>query len=93
MIVVPSAALAQAWRDGGRQARLARLLRYRNARIEALDGTWARAVGEVCGSRSVTDVVDVFVALVARRYGGVVVTADPDDLRRIDPSLTIQAVL
>ena len=35
------------------------------------------------------DVVDVSVALLARRVGGVVVTSDPDDLRAVDPGLDL----
>ncbi|MBA3908030.1 MAG: hypothetical protein H0X35_15330 [Pseudonocardiales bacterium] len=43
------------------------------------------------GARSTgtADVVDASVALLARRYGATVVTGDPDDIRRLDPTLAI----
>jgi hypothetical protein len=36
-------------------------------------------------------VVDAIVALLARRFRAKVVTSEPDDLRRIDPTLDIAA--
>jgi hypothetical protein len=91
-IIVPSGALAQAWRDGSRQERLARLLKSKLVRVEDLTRARAQAVGVLCGLRGTEDVVDTFVALIARQFGGTVITSDPDDLRKVDPSLDIISV-
>jgi PIN domain-containing protein len=88
-LAVPAGVVAQTWRDGVRQARLARLLRAPLTEIVALDEPTARAVGVVCGRAGVTDVVDVAVVVCARERGHHVVTCDPDDLHAIDPSLTV----
>lgn len=86
---VPAAVVAQVWREGARQARLARLLRARGLAVQELDLDEARACGVLCGRSSTSDVVDASVALLARRHSAVVVTSDPDDLRRLDPDLRL----
>lgn len=85
--VVPAGVIAQVWRDGRRQARLARLLT--SCEIEPLGDTDARATGQLLGIAGTTDVVDASVAVVARRRRLRVVTCDGDDLRRLDPSLEL----
>jgi len=35
------------------------------------------------------DVVDVHVVLLARARGQTIVTSDPDDMRRVDPSASL----
>jgi len=80
-IIVPVAALAQAWRGGSRAPRLAL----------ALDGTEAasfdlvsRAAGELCGNAGTADVIDASVVLVAARGDvEVLYTSDVDDLARL----------
>src|SRR3990172_1705422 len=89
-VVVPACAVAEVWRDSSRQARLARLLSSDEVEVEPLTDQRARAVGELCGLRGSGDIADAVVALVARKYGGVVITSDPNDLRRFDPSLYIR---
>ncbi|MGH3777228.1 MAG: PIN domain-containing protein [Pseudonocardiaceae bacterium] len=86
---VPGAVLAQVWRNPARQVRLVRVLAAEEVTITPLDGPEARAVGQLCGASGTTDVADASVALLARRVGGVTVTSDPDDLRRIDPGLDL----
>lgn len=86
-LAVPAGAVAQAWRDGARQARLVRLLASQITEVVALDDATARAVGQLCGVSGATDVVDVSVVHCARLRGHAVLTSDPDDLRRIDPHL------
>lgn len=78
-IDVSTAVVAQVWRGGGRQARLARFLHLEEVRFADLDLLAARAVGELCGATRATDVVDVHVALHALRFGLAVVTSDPAD--------------
>lgn len=90
-IAVPSGVIAQAWRGGPRQARVARLLADSRVEVIPLTDVVARAVGLLiarCGHR---DVVDVSVALCAAERRHVVVTSDPDDITSINPRLVVLA--
>ncbi|WP_239382729.1 MULTISPECIES: type II toxin-antitoxin system VapC family toxin [unclassified Frankia] len=78
---VPAPVIWQVWRDGARQARLARLLR--GCLVEPVDHMTARAVGELLGRSRTSDGVDAIVALSAARHGGVVYTSDPGDLQHL----------
>lgn len=85
---IPAGVVAQAWRDGRRQARLNVLLSHRGARIEDLDGRTARAVGALCARAGTADIVDASVVLCARRQGdAIVLTSDAPDLLALDPTL------
>ncbi len=88
-LTVPAGVLAQVWRDGARQARLARLLRDPRLLVAPLDRAAAQAVGALIARSGHPDIVDVHLALCARRLGQTVVTSDVDDLRRVDPQLPI----
>jgi predicted nucleic acid-binding protein len=90
-LAIPGGVLAQAWRGGSRQARLARLLRSSVCSVVPLDERSALRVGTLCASTGASDVVDVSVALCARDRGHAVVTTDAGDLRAIDPSLRLLA--
>ena len=81
--------VGQVWRDGRRQARVARLLGSGLLVVQALDKEEAQAAGVLCGQSGTRDVVDASVALLARRHGARVVTSDAADLHRIDPSLDL----
>ena len=71
---VPAAVIAEAWRSGGRQANLARLLAL--CVVEDLDLDRAKATGTLAGRAEHDDVIDVAVVEGAiRRHDGVV-TAD-----------------
>ncbi|OFW17894.1 MAG: hypothetical protein A3H97_15785 [Acidobacteria bacterium RIFCSPLOWO2_02_FULL_65_29] len=85
-LAVPAGVVGQVWRDGRRQARLARLLGADEVEIETLDDHRARAAGQLCGIRGTTDVIDASVVLCARARGHRIATADPDDIRRLDPA-------
>lgn len=91
-IVVPAGVVAQVWRDGRRQARLARLLAADEVEIEVLDDRRARAAGQRCGVRRTTDIVDASVVLCARARGNRIVTSDPDDLSHLDPAASLIVV-
>lgn len=91
-IAVPAGVVGQVWRDGRRQARLARLLASKPVEVEALDDEQARAAGQLCGARRTNDVIDACVARCARRRGGAVVTSDPGDIGHLDPTLRIIAI-
>lgn len=81
--------VAQVWRDGSRQARLARLLGSEVVRVQALDREEAQATGAICGKAQTQDVVDASVVLLARRHGALIVTSDADDLREIDAGVPL----
>ena len=87
-ICIPAGVVAQAWR-GGRQVRLARLIRSRDVDIAVMTLSVARTVGELCADSGHADIVDVHVALCARERDHAVVTSDPADLARIDPGLPL----
>ncbi|MGH9066121.1 MAG: PIN domain-containing protein [Acidimicrobiales bacterium] len=89
---VPAGVVGQVWRDGRRQARLARLLGSGAVKVVVLDDFGARAAGQLCGARGTTDVIDATVALCARQRGRRVATSDPADMRRLDPTLELIAL-
>jgi predicted nucleic acid-binding protein len=91
-VEIPAPVIAQVWRDGSRQARLARLLGASDVVLVDLDAEMARAVGVLCGAVGVADVVDGHVALHARRRDLAVLTSDPEDIARLDPTLAIVTV-
>jgi predicted nucleic acid-binding protein len=83
--------VAQVWRNGSRQVRLARLLGSGLVQVQPLDREEAQATGVLCGEAGTRDVVDASVVLLARRYAAIIVTSDPDDLRRLDPGAQLVA--
>ncbi len=88
-IHVPAGALAQAWRNPARQARLVRVVSSDGVVIHPLDAASARAAGQLCAATSTSDVIDASVVLVARVVNEVTATSDSDDLRRLDPSIDL----
>ena len=60
---VPAGVVAQVWRDGRRQARLARLLGAREVEISVLDDQRAREAGQLCGVKGTADIVDATTSL------------------------------
>jgi predicted nucleic acid-binding protein len=88
-VVIPAGVVAQAWRGGAAQARIARLLRASVTLVVALDQRQALRIGARCAATGVTDVIDISVTLCARDRGHAVVTSDPGDIRAADPSLTV----
>lgn len=86
-LAAPAGVVGQVWRDGRRQARLARLLGSDVIDIVPLDDERARAAGQMCGVAGTHDVIDASVVLCARERGRAVLTSDVDDLQRLDASL------
>jgi hypothetical protein len=66
VLAVPAGVIGQVWRDGRRQASLARLLASDLVEIEPLDDARARAAGQLCGATRTSDVIDASVVLCAR---------------------------
>jgi hypothetical protein len=91
-LVVPAGVVAQAWRDGSRQARLSRLLGSPLCEIVALDDRQARASGQLCGVTRTADVVDASIVVAAHDRGMRVITSDPSDLRRLDNHLDLVSI-
>ena len=87
-ICIPAGAVAQAWR-GPRQVRLARLLKSAEVDIAVMTLSVARTVGLICAQSAHDDVVDVHVVVCARERSHAVVTGDPEDMARIDPSVPL----
>ena len=92
-VSVPAGAIGQAWRDGTRQALLARALRHCDE--VALDGSNARAAGLLCGQTSTADVIDASVAIaaagLARSADVAILTSDPNDLSQLGTALRSEA--
>jgi hypothetical protein len=89
---VPAGVIGQAWRDGRRQATLARFLKTRDVEVHGLDEQTARAAGELCGATGTSDVIDATVVLTARPTADVVLTSDPEDLLRLDSEIHVERV-
>lgn len=83
--VVPAGVLGQAWR-GGPQPSLSRLLR--GCGVEDLNELQARSAGAACARANTADVVDASVVVGATARRDLVVTSDPDDLRKLARALS-----
>jgi hypothetical protein len=88
-IIVPAGVVAQTWRNGPRQARMARLLDADEVSVETLTDAAARAAGMLCDVSDTSDVVDASVVITARRYTATVISSDRADLVRLDPTLPV----
>lgn len=88
-VVVPVGVVGQAWRGGGHQARLGRLLNARDVLVEPLTDPGARAAGVLCGTAGTTDVIGATVVLTARRYDATVISSDRADLEVLDPTIRV----
>lgn len=75
-----SAVVAQVWREGAKQARLA--LALRGVKALPLDHKVDRRIGELLRKSGTSDVVDGHVALMTRP-GDYVLTSDVDDIGRL----------
>ena len=91
-MTVPATALAQAIRRPERQVRLVRLVRQPTTDVVDLDRVDATNVGRLLAASGTADIADAHVVVCARRSGQRVVTSDPDDLRRLDPSIGLVAL-
>jgi hypothetical protein len=72
--------VAQVWRDGGRQANLARILS--GVDVEAIDDLTGRRVGELLRQNQSDDLVDAHIALMVQP-GDQVLTSDEPDIRAL----------
>ena len=79
-IRVSSAVVGQVWRDGRKQANLARVLA--GVGIEALGKDDGKRIGELLALAASADVVDAHVALITA-HADLVLTSDPGDIRKL----------
>ncbi|HET6794943.1 MAG TPA: hypothetical protein VFH45_10890 [Acidimicrobiales bacterium] len=79
-VITGAGAVAQVWRDGSRQANLARVLS--GVDIHALDDPAARRVGELLRRNRSDDVVDAHVAILTQP-GDQVLTSDEQDIHAL----------
>lgn len=79
-LVTAAPVVAQAWRGGARQARLARSLPM--VEVQRTDLAEARAAGELLAATGASDAVDALLALVAAP-GDQLLTSDPSDFRAL----------
>src|SRR5690606_37654930 len=87
-LVTSGAVVAQVWRNGARQALLARVLT--GVRIEGLDASSGRRVGALLAEARTDDVVDGHVAHLVTD-AGTVLTSDPADVRRLLVARRVEA--
>jgi predicted nucleic acid-binding protein len=77
-----AAVVAQVWRGGARQARLARFLASDLVEEEALDSDASRRIGAVAAAVGCSDAIDGHVALMTLERDALVLTSDPKDIAR-----------
>ena len=82
--------LAQVWRDGAKQANLARVLA--GVRVRPLDAGDGRRAGELQGRARTSDAIDAHLAWMAES-NDVILTSDPDDMRRLLDARGVDAVI
>ena len=85
-----AAAVAQVWRSGSRQARLARVLSGVDS--APLDLDEARAIGTLLARNASADVVDAHVARLVHP-GDRVLTSDPDDIAALLRTREVEAAV
>lgn len=78
-LAVGAPTIAEAWRVGRRQVRLARLLDC--CRVVDCDRGLAGAAGELLARAGSSNTLDALLVASAQRLGGVVLTDDADDVR------------
>jgi predicted nucleic acid-binding protein len=88
---IPAIALAEVWRGGAKDARVARLLKASS--IEAVDERLAREAGRLRRTTRDAGAIDACIAVGVRRRRDAIATSDPEDMRMLlGPGFTILAV-
>ncbi|MGD9754375.1 MAG: hypothetical protein AB7W59_25570 [Acidimicrobiia bacterium] len=89
-LITTAPVVAQAWRNGARQAQLARALPMIDVRPVGIDE--ARAAGELLATSRSSDVVDALLAQLALP-GDQILTSDPDDLTALLAARSVVAAI
>jgi hypothetical protein len=87
-LIASAAVVAQVFRHGSRQARLARLLN--GTKIEALTEEAGKSIGILLSKSKTSDVVDGHVAILLRE-GDLCITSDPRDIKTLTNARKISA--
>lgn len=82
-LVTTEPVIAQVWRQGHRQARLAAFLKS----IESIALDNGREVGALLGISGTADPVDAHIVIVAARLREPILTGDPDAISRLCAAL------
>ena len=85
-VVVPATALSQVLRDPSRQVPLVRLLQLQQTEVVPLDRRHAKEVGLLLARSGRSDIADAHVIVCAQERSFPILTSDPNDLARLDPS-------
>lgn len=83
VVHVPATVLAQAWRGGRQQARLAKFLKSDRVQVEVLDKSLALACGVLCAQSGSKDIVDASVVAIALKLKLPILTGDEEDLAKL----------
>ena len=89
-VVTSATVVGQVWRNGSRQALLARLLV--GVHVKTVDEPAGRRAGELLAQTSSADVIDALVAGLAS-HGDTLVTSDPDDLKTLLSAARVRAAV
>lgn len=89
-VLTSAGAVAQVWRDGRRQANLARVLP--GVEIAALEDITSKRVGELLRDSGTDDLVDAHVALLVRS-GDQVLTSDEPDIKALLQTRRVKATI
>ena len=89
-VTTSAAVVGQVWRDGARPGNLSRAIR--GVEVQALDEMMGRRAGELLAASRTADVIDAHVALLTGD-GDLVLTSDPDDIRRLLDTRGVRAVI
>lgn len=68
-----------------------RILNAPDCAVLSLDDRLARTVGALLGTADTADIVDAAVVITAREHDARIMTADVDDMRRLDPGPSLIA--
>lgn len=85
-----AAVVAQVWRDGRKQALIARVLD--GVRVRGLTPGADKQTGELLASSGTNDVVDAHLALIVEEHDQVL-TSDPDDLEQLLSARRVTATI
>jgi predicted nucleic acid-binding protein len=90
-LVTSAGVVAQVWRGRSRaQVPIAFLLR--RTTVVDLTQPVAKVIGRMLGATRTKDPIDAHIVLLARERGWTVLSSDPEDLRRIDPTLVVETI-
>jgi hypothetical protein len=83
-------AAAQVWREGSTQSPVRHVLRH--TEVVDLSRDVARLLGKMLGATRTSDPIAAHVVHLARERGFPVLSSDPDDLLRVDPTLRVERI-